>query len=452
MSDAPKVTAIDRDRLYSDLGYRFDYVSKFVGFDETDSNAIKGAAHLIAPLVPDIVDAVYERLFSFDITKKVFVERGEGFHGLTSSMNSLNVDDDQIKFRKDFLAKYFVKLVTAEYDAKFVLYLHRVGKMHTTTPDKTSKINVEYIHINALFGWLHGFLAETIDKLPELQNKVMAPKRAKLLAAFSKILWIQNDFFSMFYMRDTEKITTINRDRLYTDLMYRFEYVSKFVDFNESDIKAIKDSAPLIAPLVPTIVDAVYDRLFSFDITKNVFMERGDGFHGRTAATATALTVNDEQIKFRKDFLAKYLVKLVSAEYDAKFVAYLDRVGRIHTDTPDKKSKINVEYIHCNALFGWLHGFLAETIDNLPQLQGKDVAAKRAKTLAAFSKLLWIQNDFFSMYYLRESEVFRGNKQAKSLAKTSMLNHVGIANGTGVATLVAVVAISVFATLKFSSA
>ncbi|KAJ3207839.1 hypothetical protein HDU82_003269 [Entophlyctis luteolus] len=209
-------------------------------------------------------------------------------------------------------------------------------------------------------------------------------------------------------MAPATPINVIDRDRLYYDLMYRFQYVSKFVDFNQSDIDAVKATAPLIAPLVPTIVDAVYDRLFSFDLTKEIFLQQNDGFHGKLATSLSTLTTEDAQIKFRKDFLAKYLVKLVTAEYDAKFVAYLDRVGRIHTNTPTKKSRINVEYIHCNALFGWLHGFLAETVDQLPQL--KDAPQARAKTLAAFSKLLWIQNDFFSMYYLRESERFDPDK------------------------------------------
>ena len=75
-------------------------------------------------------------------------------------------------------------------------------------------------------------------------------------------------------------------------------------------------------------------------------------------------------------------------------------MGRIHTDTPGKKSRINVEYIHINALFAWLHGFLVQTVDSLPELQGD--AKTRAGTLAAFSKLLWIQNDFFARYYVKD--------------------------------------------------
>lgn len=192
---------------------------------------------------------------------------------------------------------------------------------------------------------------------------------------------------------------SINRDRLYSDRLYRYQYVSQFANFTADDIQTIKDSASLVAPLVPTIVDTVYEKLFSFDITRNVFTGDMDHFSGKTEKN---VQLTSEQIKFRKDHLSKYLVKLVTAEYDAKFVDYLDWVGRIHVQNPLKKSKINVEYVHINALFAFLHGFLAEVLSTHPALNYN--AQKRGKVLAAYSKLLWIQNDFFAKYYVSEGE------------------------------------------------
>ncbi|TFK62895.1 hypothetical protein BDN72DRAFT_803781 [Pluteus cervinus] len=202
-------------------------------------------------------------------------------------------------------------------------------------------------------------------------------------------------------------IEHIEREKLYKDTAYRFTYVAKFVDFGPDDIAAIKASAPIVAPLVPVIVDAVYERLFSFDITKQVFLPRNQGFTGSTAATLDDLSLTHDQIKFRKDFLRQYLVKLVSSDYTSPgFVSYLDWVGRIHTDTPKKKSRINVEYIHINALFGWLNGFLIEA------LEGKLEGTAKAKTLSAFSKLLWIQNDLFARYYVKDGAEFSGGDNA----------------------------------------
>ncbi len=100
-----------------------------------------------------------------------------------------------------------------------------------------------------------------------------------------------------------------------------------FADFGAADIAALKASAPLVAPLVPVIVDAVYTKLFAFDVTKKIFLKRNEGFAGSMAASLEALDdKKDEQIKYRKDMLSKYLVKLVTADYDDKFVAYLDWV------------------------------------------------------------------------------------------------------------------------------
>jgi hypothetical protein len=49
---------------------------------------------------------------------------------------------------------------------------------------------------------------------------------------------------------------SIERDRLYTDLSYRFNYVASFMDFGPEDQLMIHNSAALVAPLVPVVVDA----------------------------------------------------------------------------------------------------------------------------------------------------------------------------------------------------
>lgn len=56
--------------------------------------------------------------------------------------------------------------------------------------------------------------------------------------------------------------------RLHTDVEYRFAYVSQFVGFSEEDTLIIRESAPHIVPLVSHIVDNVYEKLFSYDVTK----------------------------------------------------------------------------------------------------------------------------------------------------------------------------------------
>ncbi|KAJ3353602.1 hypothetical protein GGF32_002933 [Allomyces javanicus] len=186
----------------------------------------------------------------------------------------------------------------------------------------------------------------------------------------------------------------IVREQLYTDVVYRFKYVASFVDFGEKDMEMIKASAAHLAPLVPAVVDAVYQKLFSYDITKAYFASRMEGFSGKTD-DLSHLSLGSEQIAFRKNMLSKYLVKLVTSEFNEAFIKYIDWVALIHTDNSNKSTSINVEFIHCNALMGFVENVLIGAISDLPL----DADTKKA-TLLAFNKLLWIQTDLFAQYYV----------------------------------------------------
>ena len=60
----------------------------------------------------------------------------------------------------------------------------------------------------------------------------------------------------------------IFHNRLEKDLEYRFNYLTKFLEFGAEDIDLIKGSAASLIPLVPAVVEEIFTKLFSFDITK----------------------------------------------------------------------------------------------------------------------------------------------------------------------------------------
>ncbi len=67
-------------------------------------------------------------------------------------------------------------------------------------------------------------------------------------------------------------------------------------------------------------------------VLQRYFVPKQYGYEGtQTATSVDNLTLDDGQITFRKTMLSKYLVKLVTAEYDANFIKYIDWVGKIHT-------------------------------------------------------------------------------------------------------------------------
>ncbi|KAG6891935.1 hypothetical protein C0993_005553, partial [Termitomyces sp. T159_Od127] len=99
------------------LPTRIAYLRDFIGFSQADADALQAAAPVVGPLVPTVVDTVYEKLLSFDITAKAFVPRQTGYTGVApAQLGDLTMDHPQIKFRKDFLAQYCKKLVTMDYE------------------------------------------------------------------------------------------------------------------------------------------------------------------------------------------------------------------------------------------------------------------------------------------------------------------------------------------------
>lgn len=101
-----------------------------------------------------------------------------------------------------------------------------------------------------------------------------------------------------------------------SELESRVSYSRAFVGFTAEDAKVIHDSKPVVAALVPSVVDAVYRKLLSFDITAKSFVPRQTGYEGEAPAALEDLSLDHPQIKFRMNFLKGYLVKLVTMDYD----------------------------------------------------------------------------------------------------------------------------------------
>ena len=187
---------IDEPLLESDLQYRFQYLAQFIGFGADDIATIHGAAALLGPLVPGLVDAVYQKLYSYDATWRHFLPRQSGYEGeVPMTLEQLTPDHPQIQFRKQHLGGYLVKLVTAPYDAKTVQYLDFVGKMHTAQAG-SANIHVPLVQMNALLGFVADAVNATI-----LGADLPLEAKSAAIRAFSKLLWIQNDLIVRHYAK-----------------------------------------------------------------------------------------------------------------------------------------------------------------------------------------------------------------------------------------------------------
>lgn len=186
---------------------------------------------------------------------------------------------------------------------------------------------------------------------------------------------------------------TINEARLESDVEYRFSYLSEFMGFGADEIAAIHAAASLLAPLVPSLVDAVYVKLFSYSSTKRHFVPRQSAYEGAVPDSMDTLTAEHEMIQFRKQHLGRYLAALVTRQYDRKMVGYLDMVGKMHTPSAGS-SNLDVPLVQMNALMGFVSDALTATIFSLGL--DRDI---ELRTVRAFNKLLWLQNDLINRHY-----------------------------------------------------
>jgi len=188
-----------------DLPSRIAYLSSFLGLKAEDGEALRAAKPLVAPLIPAILDAVYVKLLSFDITAQAFVPRNTGYEGeVVGSVQELTMEHPQIALRKDFLKNYLVRLVSTNDlspESSFWVYLNNVGIMHTGKPgfkhrEKRPDLRVEYIHMGALLGYVVDIVVGAVMEMSEIDNGM----KSRVIRALNKVIWIQNDLFARHYI------------------------------------------------------------------------------------------------------------------------------------------------------------------------------------------------------------------------------------------------------------
>jgi hypothetical protein len=199
---------ISAHEINSSLPARLKYLHSFLAFSPTtDGELIHACKPVLAPLVSDIVDAVYTHLLSYDITAAPFAA-AQTSNQKDLAVHEVSHESENIKFRKDFLKGYLVRLASNTDwtpESKFWEYLDGVGKAHTggTGDDAGLKhrkakppLWVDYRDINLLLGWCENAVIDIVMGVEgmDLDTKV------KVTKALNKFWWIQNDLFVRHYI------------------------------------------------------------------------------------------------------------------------------------------------------------------------------------------------------------------------------------------------------------
>lgn len=185
---------IDRTRLNTDLRYRFDYLSKVLDFTSTDIAILNQISTIIQPLIPVIVDQVYRKLFSFDITKQYLVLR----HSCLANILPTDFHLQGLEYRKNMLSDYLKHVFTEQqWNETFLDYLSSVARIHTDQAGSPA-IQVDHIHVNIFCGLVEQILLDIILKNSTLNQQI----KSGAVLAINKFFWIQNNIFSMNYGYD----------------------------------------------------------------------------------------------------------------------------------------------------------------------------------------------------------------------------------------------------------
>ncbi|TRM66363.1 Protoglobin-domain-containing protein [Schizophyllum amplum] len=203
-----------------------------------------------------------------------------------------------------------------------------------------------------------------------------------------------------------ENLQEVDEEALRTDINARMVYLKDFVNFTRRDEDAIRKVGPLVNELIPEVVDALYSKLFEFDVTKQVFMQRNDGFDGPMPTKLDDLALDSPQLVYRKVFMKNWCRRLLSSDFSSpKTFTWMDKVGVMHTGVKSFKHRTHVSPLHvpyrdCALTLGWVGTVLQTATLQLPEdklpMQGK------IEAVAAINKILWIQNDLFARHYIDE--------------------------------------------------
>jgi len=103
--------------------------------------------------------------------------------------------------------------------------MDRVGVMHTGQPAFKHRLNKQPLHVDLhaltlTLGWVTDVVITIVMEFPK--NVLSTAKKAAVLKAFNKLLWIQQDLFQRHYVRtDEEAAANLAkvRDKAHADLL-----------------------------------------------------------------------------------------------------------------------------------------------------------------------------------------------------------------------------------------
>lgn len=223
------------------------------------------------------------------------------------------------------------------------------------------------------------------------------------------------------------------------DLFLRYQELQAYVGWNEADAARVQAVAPILQPVLPSLVDDFYEEI------------------DRHPQARTVITGGQSQVDRLKESLMRWLQELLSGPYDHDYVVRRWRVGKRHVEIGLDQVYTNVALSRMRS--GLIHALgdkwqgtredLLATVNSLNKLIDLDLAKiedayqaeylarqQRSERLAAIGQVSGgiaheLRNPLnvvqTSIYYLLNARNLRPEKNIEHLRRIEQ--QVGVANG-----------------------
>ena len=169
---------INVKEISANPGKRLQFLEDFIGFTQDDWKALSDSVDILGPKLPQMLDALYEHLLSFDDTRRIFLgKRGE-------------VDPEYIAIRKEHLTAWLLKTVGGGDRSAFAAWLVSVGKAHTGVAGENDRVVPPRYMVGLVAFIQTSFLSTLFEQLPNEPEKVQ-----RMGLAWNKMMMMQLEIF-----------------------------------------------------------------------------------------------------------------------------------------------------------------------------------------------------------------------------------------------------------------
>jgi len=198
--------------------------------------------------------------------------------------------------------------------------------------------------------------------------------------------------------------TLIRKDdaKLDSDIEYRYQYIAEFIGLTAADIRLIHASHKVIGTKLDDIVAECFKKLWSFNVTKQVFFKFDKTGTLATVDLSRAGTGKDkwqmmsEQLKVQRLLTLKdFLEKIICNPYEKELFEEMDKLGRIHST---KGGHINAPLLHVKVMLGFLQDEILAALFHHKSSYYESFNAPAAAR--AYAKVFTVIGDYFSKHYV----------------------------------------------------